>query len=171
MTAQSDLFESPLQRSAVLSSCAKYRYTLTRLWGGGPTLGVIGLNPSTADAEIDDPTVKKLMRFARDNGFGGFVLGNLFAWRATYPSDLGAVEDPVGPDNDLHLRMIGRTCVNVLCAWGSTPKTWVTRVVLVKELIANIPERPKTLCLRVNADGSPAHPLFLPYTCKLTEYA
>lgn len=83
---------------AHFSRCRRYRYALWRQWqAAGPMLMLIGLNPSTADAERNDPTIRRCIGFAHDWGFGGVWVLNLFAWRATLPADLKAAADPVGP--------------------------------------------------------------------------
>ena len=83
------LFGVDLCKSAVLSPCWTYRYELTRRWSSRPLVGWVMLNPSTADAEADDPTVRRCVRFANAWGYGGLVIRNLFALRATDPSELG----------------------------------------------------------------------------------
>jgi hypothetical protein len=85
-------------RGALLSECGQYRYRLWRLWDAlAPVMVWVLLNPSTADADTDDPTVRKCVGFARAHRYGGVVLVNLFAWRATDPKQLRIVNDPVGP--------------------------------------------------------------------------
>lgn len=78
----------------------------------------IGLNPSTADARDDDPTLRVCMGYARRWGYGGVLLGNLFAWRSTDPAALRAAHDPVGPRNDKALRRLQADAALVVCAWG-----------------------------------------------------
>ncbi len=93
--------------SAVLSECARYRYRLDRAWErddhGLGTVTWVMLNPSTADADVDDPTIRRCIGFSKAWGYNALTVVNLFAWRATSPRDLCAVEDPVGPDNEAHL--------------------------------------------------------------------
>lgn len=89
---------------AEFSPCRNYRYTLERQWDlpGAPQrlCAFIMLNPSTADAETDDPTTRRCMAFARETGHDQYVAVNLFAYRAARPADMLAAEDPVGPQND-----------------------------------------------------------------------
>jgi hypothetical protein len=72
----SDLF---MRRTAIISECGRYRYRLTREWGDGPLLTFAMLNPSTANAEIDDPTIRRCMSFGRREGASGISVFNLFA--------------------------------------------------------------------------------------------
>ncbi len=87
-----------LQRRANFSRCRQYRYALWRQWGDGDDfMLLIGLNPSTGDHRQDNPTIRRCMGFAHDWGYSGLCVANLFAYRATYPKDLFAATDPVGP--------------------------------------------------------------------------
>src|SRR5687768_16866498 len=109
------------KRGARFSACRTYRFELWRIWDeDGPKLNVIGLNPSTADENLDDPTIRRCIGFARDWGFGGLVMTNLFAYRSTDPKGLAAVDDPVGPNNDYHLE-IAACSGTPLAAWGAHP--------------------------------------------------
>ena len=108
---------------ATISACGRYRYELAR-GEGEPSICWIMLNPSTADASRDDPTIRRVIGFSRRWGFATAVVVNLFAWRATRPEELLSVEDPVGPDNDRTVRdVVGRSDVVVL-AHGSLPPDW-----------------------------------------------
>lgn len=144
---------------AVLSPCGLYRYSLSRDWGNGPKLAFVMLNPSTADAEVDDPTIRRCMGFARDGGYGGIDVGNLFAWRATDPAELKKAADPVGIDNDATLESIFRNSAVVVCGWGARGSLQgrdrhVLRLIRVAEKVPH--------CLRLTKAGHPAHPLYLP---------
>jgi hypothetical protein len=110
--------------SATISVDGRYRYDLHRCWDSSSTmLPFVMCNPSTADAAIDDPTIRRCIGFARRLGFGGIVVRNLFAWRATSPRDLAAArragEDIVGPDNPVWLAGLQRMTTPVVAAWGS----------------------------------------------------
>ena len=94
---------------AVVSDDGAYRYRLTRCWtsdlfrdGDGQML-VVGLNPSTADAVHDDPTVRRCIGFAHREGCAELVIVNLFALRSPTPRRLVYAADPVGPENDRHI--------------------------------------------------------------------
>ena len=142
--------------SAVISDDGRYRYELRRRWAPGPLLEWVMLNPSTADAAEDDPTIRRCIKFARDWGFNGIRVTNLFAYRATNPDELGKTNDPFGPENSEYLRSaFGPITV---CAWGS--HKYVGRV----NQNTDVFERENTafLCLGYNQDGSPKHPLYVP---------
>lgn len=156
-----------IEKGAVLSECGMYRYLLTRRWDDGPALGFVMLNPSVADASIDDPTIRKCMGFATRYGFSGIEVVNLFAYRATKPKDMLAARDPVGPDNDEHIRMAVRATTNIVCAWGPN----ASRTPRPRHVIALLKEMgiaPK--CLHITQDGSPGHPLMLSYDRPLAEF-
>jgi hypothetical protein len=91
--SQGDLFGD---RGATLSDCGRYRYRLWRRWADGPTVLFVMLNPSTADADVDDPTIRRCIGFARSWGAGALEVVNLYAWRATQPAELKAAVGPVG---------------------------------------------------------------------------
>lgn len=152
-----------LDRSAVV--VGPYRYMLTR--GKGEQCGVVMLNPSTADALEDDATIRKLIGFTRDWGYPSFVVGNVYAFRSTDPKHLWADHggDIVGPDNDGYLHAIS-TLPLIVVAWGKHAKP--ERVQKVTEILRSS-GRP-LFCLGVNYDGSPKHPLYVPYVQTLVEY-
>jgi hypothetical protein len=152
--------------SAMLSACNRYRYLLTRgEMFAGHACGVVMLNPSTADADKDDSTVRKLRGHAGDWGYPGFVVANCYAWRATDPKALREVPDPVGPDNDAYLMAVA-TLPLVVVAWGKNALPERARHV---EGILRSSGRP-LWCLGVNLDGSPKHPLYVPFAQKLVEF-
>ena len=106
--------------SAVLSDDARYRYRLTRTWpGSGGAVLLVGLNPSTADAHVDDATVRRMVGFARRWGHRELLVGNLYALRATDPRELRQAADPIGPDNVEHLDAMAARAERVVAAWGS----------------------------------------------------
>lgn len=151
---------------ALLSVCGDYRYLLSRRWGTGGQMLFIMLNPSTADGLTDDATIRKCMGFARRAGCGSISVVNLYAYRATVPSRMFAAEDPVGPDNDAHIIDALKHSSDVMCAWGNHARQ--ERVQQVKELIRQ--SGVKAWALKINANGSPAHPLMLSYDRDLVEY-
>jgi hypothetical protein len=138
----------------------EFRYRLSRRWGDGPHILFIMMNPSTADLEVDDPTVAKCGRLARRWGYAGVTVGNTFAYRATVQSRLAEVPDPVGPDNDHHLLAMAREAAMTVFAYG-TPKHRLLRSRgpdVVRMIRANGIE---THVLRLSKDGIPYHPLYL----------
>lgn len=112
-------FSRLVARSAELSTDGRYRYSLSRVWDDSlPIVLFIGLNPSTADHERDDPTIRRCMRFAQDWGCGTLLMGNLFALRSTDPRTLLSDPAPVGPANDEILSALARRAAVRVAAWG-----------------------------------------------------
>lgn len=149
-----------MQRSARFSRCRRYRYVLWRHWDDErPSVMFLALNPSTADHRRDDPTIRRCIGYARDWGYGSLCVANLFAWRATRPSDLMAADDPVGPRNDLWLRRLAGEVELVVAGWGNHG-TFLDRAERVRTLF------PELHYLRLNRSGEPAHPLYLPKSLK-----
>lgn len=150
------IFNPPKPRGAAFSRCGRYRYAVWRTWNPDkPRVLFIGLNPSTADARRDDPTLVRCMGFARDWGYGGVVTANLFAWRATDPRNLRQATEPVGPGNDRWLRRLVDASTLTVAAWGNHG-AWRERADRIRSRF------PALYCLRLTAAGEPAHPLYLP---------
>lgn len=145
-------------RSAILSPCERYRYRLDRRWDDGPTIAWVMLNPSTADGQVDDPTLKRITAFTRSWGYGALTVVNLYAYRATEPADLWRAGDPVGPDNDRHIYE-GVAGHEVVVAWGAHGKP--ERIAQVLDLIASAPAADKPHALGLTKAGQPRHPLYL----------
>lgn len=145
--------------TAIVSPCGQYRYRLERklspLFGHGAVL-LLMLNPSTADASADDPTIRRCKGFAQAWGFERLLVGNLYAYRATNPKDLWRVPDPVGPDNDSHLRAMASEADKIVCAWGRNAKD--ERIEQVLRLLSDR----QLYCIALTGEGKPAHPLYLP---------
>ena len=155
---------SAMKNTAVISRCGSYRYALWRTWD--PATGAvmfIGLNPSTADANTDDPTLRRCMRFAKDWGYGGVIMANLFAFRATQPADLLEAERPIGPRNNRWLRQLADDAALVVAAWGNDG-AHQGRASAVCEML------PELNCLKVNGSGEPGHPLYIRASAKPTPY-
>lgn len=160
-----------LIRGAEISLCGKYRYRLTRLWDRSrPRLGVIMLNPSTADADKDDPTIRKVMEFAKRLGYGGIEVVNLFALRATKQKDLWAAVEKdgysaaVGASNDISFKEMLSCTAAVMCAWGVEDKkdNIRSRVNWLHLHVFN--ENIKLFDIGKTQGGSPRHPLYVPYS-------
>lgn len=153
-------------KKCVFSADKIYRYTLWRHFipdlfcddGKGYAL-FIGLNPSTATDEIDDPTIRRCINFAKYWGFSSICMCNLFAYRATDPSVMKLAADPVGPENDKYLLACAEHAGIIVAAWGSHG-AHQGRDMAVKKLISNLHY------LRLTKDGHPGHPLYLPKTLK-----
>lgn len=150
------LFELEASSAALLSDDGLYRYWLTRRWAEGPRALFVMLNPSTADAQVDDPTIRRCVGFAKGCGCGSLVVVNLYAYRATSPADMLAAADPVGPECDRWIeswaeRVDGPRVV----AWGANARP--ARVAEFRYLT-----QPHEFdALGVTKDGQPRHPLYL----------
>lgn len=147
-------------RDAVISDCGRYRYRLEERWAPGPATLWIMLNPSTADAKVDDPTIRRVRGFTRAFGAPGFVVVNLYALRSPSPKDLRRAADPVGPLNDDTIRRELAACADVVAAWGSAHHNapcFANRVAFAREAAG--PGRLR--CLATTDDGAPRHPLYL----------
>ena len=147
-----------MKKTACLDKEERYRYTLGRTWDcDKERLLFVMLNPSKADANIDDPTIVSCMKFAKRWGYGGLVVGNLFALRSPHPRDLFQHSDPVGPDNDYHLQRLAEDCKTVVAAWGTPAKAFSLfreRQAYVKELLQG-----RMKCLGRTTEGYPKHPM------------
>ena len=158
------LFDHPLTSYAHLSDCGNYRYTLGRRWDEGPTATFVMLNPSTADASQDDPTIRRCIGFAKAFGCGGLHVVNLYAFRATKPADLWKAPDPIGPENDETLRSTFLTAYGegspVIAAWGANADPLRARFVEVIARAAGV----TLAALGVTKNSAPRHPLYLPAT-------
>jgi hypothetical protein len=151
--------------SAVISPCGQFRYLLRRSWDiSRPAVTFVMLNPSTADAEQDDPTIRKCRGFADRLGFGALNVVNLFAFRATKPADLKRAGYQRGPECDEWIARAVRETGNVICAWGSNARGLV-RPAEVIDILRGAGMKPTAL--RLTDDGIPWHPLMLPYDCTL----
>ena len=154
------------ERGATFSACRAYRYSLWRVWDeDGPTLCVIGLNPSTANETADDPTIRRCIGFARAWGYGRLVMTNLFACRSTDPKGLLAVADPVGPENDDVLELAAGYG-GVLAAWGAHPIAKARAAEVLRLLGWREIE-----CLGLTKGGAPRHPLYVPAATTPVVYA
>ena len=143
-----------INKSATFSNCRKYRYALSRSWDAKKKIVLfIGLNPSTADEKKDDPTIRRCINYAQSWGFGGLQVANLFAYRATKPTKLRYVENPVGDDNDQQLIKLSKMADLTVAAWGNEGAL-INRDKQVIKLIPNL------MCLKINKSGQPAHPLY-----------
>jgi hypothetical protein len=147
-----------MKSTAVLSECGLYRYSLTREWDdGGDRCCWIMLNPSTADAEHDDPTIRKCVKFSRAWGHGSLVVVNLFAWRATDPAALKRANFPVGSLNNEAIADAVKGCSRVIAAWGNHGKLY-RRADKVRALLAGVDVEH----LGLTSEGQPWHPLYRP---------
>lgn len=145
-----NLFED---NGAEFSKDRKYRYVLWRIWDSQkPFIAIIGLNPSRAHESKNDNTITKVVKVARNNGFGGVYMLNLFALVTPYPEELQASDNPLG-DNDGWIEKISAKCSKVVFAWGNFKEAQER----AKDVIKMFPD---ALCFVQNKNGSPKHPLY-----------
>lgn len=158
-----------IERTALIDG--PYRYVLARRWAvDGPTAWFIMLNPSTADAETDDPTIRRCIGFARSWGMSSLAVLNLYAWRATDPKELrrqAAIGvDVCGPHNDRFLRSLAALPDDepIIAAWGAhAPRARADHVMAM-------PGMDRTQCLGTSKHGQPRHPLYIRSTTALQPY-
>lgn len=155
--------------SAILSPCGLYRYRLDRqVAEQGPVYAFFGINPSTADASVDDATVRKWIGFTKRWGASRFIVGNVFAYRATDVKVLATVDDPYGDDIGDHITDIITEADILVPCWGNTskvpPKLQGAFDVLMDALVSSgKPVR----CFGLTKSGDPMHPLMLGYDTAL----
>lgn len=151
-------------KHATLSRCGTYRYWLERSWAetGRGFVNFVMLNPSTADAEKDDATIRKCIGFAQHWGYDGLHVVNLFALRSTDPTALYSHADPVGPENDLFIKAGKLSAEKTIVAWGTHGKIRGRG-----EKVLAMLDPARTFRLGRNSDGSPKHPLYVPYAATL----
>lgn len=160
--------ELKIDTGAILSPGSQYRYSLWRIWNKNlPLLGAVLLNPSTADAEKDDPTIQRMCYRARQLGYGGLMVVNLFALRSSDPQQIYHCDDPIGPENDVYIVQEMKRCGLVICGWGRDGN-YRNRGIYVAELLRA--EGIVPYALNVNGDGTPSHPLYLAYEIRPQVY-
>lgn len=153
-----------ISKTATLSSCQQYRYSLERIWETSDhLLLVVGLNPSTADADEDDPTIRRCVGFAKRLGFSGLLVANLFAARSTSPLGLKNFADPIGADNDLWLTRLQSRAARIVVAWGNGGSLG-SRSGEVLKLLRD------PYCFGKTQSGHPRHPLYLRGTSPIERY-
>ena len=147
---------------AVFSPCQRYRYLLRRRVGLASTNCLfIMLNPSTADATRDDPTVRRCKDFAHFWDFRILTVANIFALRCTDPIDLKLSDlDPVGSDNDDWLTIAAKKADRIVVAWGNGGRL-LRRSDAVRALLKEASAVPPVY-LELTSQGEPRHPLYVP---------
>lgn len=162
------LFDLPTSY-AKISDDGLYRYSLGRRWTqdrSKPPAYFVMLNPSTADADVDDPTIVRCCNFARDLGCGGLHVANLYAFRATTPADLWRAADPIGPENDEFLRVTFKVArednAPVIAAWGANAEPRRAEFVAAIAAAAGV----TLIALGLTKAGAPRHPLYLPASAR-----
>lgn len=162
-----DLIDLRVAKSAIFSEDRVYRYVLWRVWeprNDPPAMcAFVGLNPSTADENTDDPTVRRCINFAKRWGYDGMFMLNAFAFRATKPADMLSHESPTGTWNDDMLSAASLMSSAVVAAWGEHCPA------CRQELVLKAIDRP-VMCLEKNRSGKPKHPLYIKSDTPLTLY-
>ena len=157
-----------MKSEARLSADRMYRYWLLRVWEGRkPILGVICANPSKADETTNDPTVRKVIGFAMRLGYGGVLIVNVAAFRATRPKDCYDALEPIGAENTvewLHAYFLEHRVERVIAAWGNVGAHFEEYCKAIKSRIPNL------WCFGRNGNGSPRHPLMLGYDTALERF-
>jgi hypothetical protein len=146
--------------TAVVSDDGLYRYHLSRSWADGPRALFVAINPSVANADVNDPSVVRMIGFGRREGFGGIEIVNAYAIIHTDIRMARLHRSPIGPDNDVAIITAALRVTNaggkIIVAWGAKP--WAAdRLRVVRRILQPYP----LWCLGVNKDGSPRHPLML----------
>jgi hypothetical protein len=165
------------RRDAILSPCGLYRYTLEREFGnyedgtpydGAGSIMFVMLNPSTADAANDDPTIRRCLGFAHRFNFRELLVANVYSLRATNPQDLWKTTANLrGPEHEYYFAGLAFRAHRVVMAFGNHAAS-PDRRVAEKLLTANFHGDP--CCLKRNKDGSPGHPLYLPSDSQFMRY-
>lgn len=153
-------------RTAVISACERYRYSLVRTWDeGNGTVVFVGCNPSKADAHVDDPTVRKMIGFARRWGFRRMMLVNLFAWRATDVRELAKHALVIGESNPRYIDAAFAQADRVVLCWGAESKMPKSLRAYARACMISMPARHREVYVfGYTVDGhAPLHPLYLPY--------
>lgn len=163
-----------MQRKADISACGRYRYSLFRRWEDvdrQPVMWIM-LNPSTADADIDDPTIRRCIEFSKRWGYGAMWVGNLYAWRSTDPKGLNSSGDPEGVENRARLEGMAAITDKAIAAWGNHGA-----IAGPEYLDLIVPKHRGGLWhLGLTNSGQPKHPLargkaFIPYSQPLQCFA
>ena len=162
-----------VKKDAIVSQDEKYRYCLWREWDIGGAVTFVMLNPSTADARIDDPTIRRCIGFAKKWGFGRMVVVNVFAFRATNPKKLpNDILEAIGTHNMAWLDHGATYGELIVPAWGvEKPHLW-QGYDSAKMTLTHVAKKHGTpiKCLATNQDGSPKHPLYVPANARRKKY-
>lgn len=154
-------WDKQIHSGACFSECHNYRYYLWRIWDETISkVMFIGLNPSTASETNDDPTIKRVIHFAKGWGFGGIYMLNLFPFISTDPKYLQMTKTDI---NEKYLKEISAKCERIVFAWG----TFKEAKTMSNNIIKMFPE---AYALKINNDGSPRHPLYVKGNIELIRY-
>jgi hypothetical protein len=158
-----------MTKDAIISECGQYRYWLRRTWDDKPPVVFVMLNPSTADAEEDDPTIRKCVRLAKHWNHGGIYVVNLFALRSSSPYGLKKVDDPIGPKNDTHIDATVLATVGIggkaIVSWGASLSQsgfkHIKRLYRRMDEVLGLLKGVDLHCVGKTDEGFPRHPLFV----------
>jgi len=151
---------------AVFDKAGKYRYSLSRIWNAkGAKAAFVMLNPSKADATLNDPTITRCIGFAEKMGCGSLEVVNLFAYRTAYPKELRVCASPIGKLNDQYISAAVETANFVVVAWGN----WGQLHGRDQEVLQLVASKSPVFCFGITGKGHPRHPLFLSYEVDLIE--
>ena len=167
----------PVQRSATISADGLYRTDLTRVWSTDPERGMAAwvlCNPSKADGQVDDQSVRKGVGFTRRWGFSSMIWLNFWSFRSTDPWALLKATDPIGPDNDRAFRRVLPLASRIIFAWGDV----AAKLPIFKARLPGVLRlcdtdglyKGRVFCLGRTSSGNPRHPLMLPYSTKLEAF-
>ncbi len=154
-----------IERTAEFDATGCYRYRLDRQWHPTrPAIACIMLNPSRADADGDDPTLRRCTRLAQSWLYGHLMVVNLFAYCTSQPTQLRQVPDPVGAANDAFIDQVCKTAAHIWLAWGNWGSLYGRDQIVLRRLT---PYRDRLYCVGINSTGQPQHPLYVPRTAQL----
>ena len=154
-----------MQSGAVITD--NYRYLLWREWdSSNKTISFIMLNPSRADAEVNDPTITRCINFAKSWGYGRLEVVNLFAYRTPHPSLLKQAAEPIGKHNERYIIESVEKSDRIILAWGNHG-TWRKQDLYTLELLKNYTH---LYSLGITKKGCPRHPLYLRSNIKPQKY-
>lgn len=146
-----------METGACFDASGIYRYSLWRLWDAcAPKLVFIMLNPSTADAQSNDPTIRRCIGFAQTWGYGYLEVVNLFGLRSPHPQHLRQAADPIGAECDKYIQIAAQQADRIILAWGNWGHFWGRDQAVVKFLASY-----DLYCLGLNQSKQPRHPLYL----------
>lgn len=144
-----------MEKSAIISKDGRYRYELRRIWQSKTGLVCwVMLNPSTANANFDDPTIRRCMGYTAQWGYGGIVVTNLFALRSKDPKELYKSDDPIGPENYHYIFQASWGAALTVAAWGIKGR-------YLKQDEKVLAQLTDVHYLTLTKDKQPGHPLFL----------
>lgn len=157
-----------MEADAAFSPCGKYRHWLSRRWGDGGFALWVGMNPSTATAHVDDPTIRREIEFTKRMGLNAYFKVNIMDYRATDPKRLLEIAEPRSERNLEEILRLMDAAECVILAYGSIPAKLSIYAFDVRMLLAV--SKSEALCLGVNKDGSPKHPLYVRGDTPLVKY-